>query len=180
MAELRTLARPYAKAAFQAASEKQALESWQQQLGLLGAISQQDSVAALLASPSVTADKKVSALLEVAGEEIAKDGGVNNFIAVLAENNRLGLLSTIVELFGELKANLERTVDVTITSAFPVDASAEAALTDSLKAKLSREVKVETNVDKALLGGVLVKAGDIVIDGSVKGRLAKLAEAMNL
>ena len=178
MAELRTLARPYAKAAFQAADEQKALDAWSAQLATLAALAAEPEAAKLIASPSLTADRKVDAIASVLGDKL--EAGSKNFVAILAENQRLALLPAISELFDELKANRERAVDVAITSAFPLDDAMTSALGTSLKTKLDREINVETFVDKSLLGGVLIKAGDAVIDGSVKGRLAKLAEAMNL
>ena len=178
MAELRTIARPYAKAAFQVAVEKQALDSWSLQLSSLAAVSADDAIAKLIATPSIAADRKASTLVSLLGDDA--DSAVKNFVAVLAENHRLDLLRTVHELFEELKADRERSVDVNIVSAFPLEGDAASKLGDALKVKLSREVNVETSVDKTLLGGVLIKAGDVVIDGSVRGRLAKLAETMNL
>lgn len=176
MAELRTLARPYAKAAFQAANESGALQVWADQLALLGSISGETRVASLIASSTITADAQVASLVSLTGDNLDKN--VVNFLHILSENKRLPLLASISELFTELKANQERTVDVNISSAFALDADAEAKLSKALKNKLQREINVHTSVDKSLLGGVLVRAGDIVIDGTVKGRLAKLAEAM--
>ena len=98
---------------------------------------------------------------------------------MLANYKRLSLLPEIERLFDELKSERERSVNVVVNSAFPLDSAAEQKLATVLKQKLQREVSVETTVDESLLGGVLIKAGDVVIDGSVKGRLAKLAEAMN-
>ena len=178
MAELRTLARPYAKAAFQAANESSALQLWADQLALLGSISGEARVAGLIASSTITADAQVASLVSLAGESLDKN--VVNFLHILSENKRLPLLASISELFTELKANQERTVDVNISSAFALDADAETKLSQALKNKLQREINVHTSVDKSLLGGVLVRAGDIVIDGTVKGRLAKLAEAMTV
>ena len=99
---------------------------------------------------------------------------------MLASNKRLLLLPSIAELFAELKADLERSVEVNISTAFALDSAVETKLTEALKNKLQREIHVNTNVDKSLLGGVVVRAGDIVIDGSIKGRIAKLAEAMSV
>ena len=102
-----------------------------------------------------------------------------NFIGMLALNKRLALLPDIELLFGELKSERERTINVQVNSAFPLDQDAENKLADMLKQKLDCEISVATAIDESLLGGVVIKAGDVVIDGSVKGRLAKLAEAMN-
>ena len=98
---------------------------------------------------------------------------------MLAANKRLGLLTDIVDLFEQFKAERERTVDVDVVSAFPMDAAAEQQLSALLKNKLQREVKLSTRVDSSLIGGVIVRTGDTVIDSSISGRLKKLAEVMS-
>jgi len=178
MAELRTLARPYAKAAFQAASESGTLQLWADQLVLLGSISAEPKVADAISSSTVDAASQVATMAGLVGDDL--NAAVNNFLHILAENKRLLLLPSIAELFAELKANLERSVEVNISTAFALDDATETKLTQALKDKLQRDIQVHTDVDKSLLGGVVVRAGDIVIDGSVKGRLAKLAEAMSV
>lgn len=178
MAELRTLARPYAKAAFQAASESDSLQSWADQLALLGSISVDPKVVDAITSSTLDAASQVSTLVDLVGSDLS--GAVNNFLHILAENKRLLLLPSVAELFVELKANLERSVEVNISTAFALNDTIETKLTQALKEKLQRDIQVHTNVDKSLLGGVVVRAGDVVIDGSVKGRLAKLAEAMSV
>jgi len=178
MAELRTLARPYAKAAFQAASETSSVQLWADQLTLLGSISAEAKVADAISSSTIDAAAQVSTLTNLAGDDLGV--AVNNFLHVLASNKRLLLLPSIAELFAELKADLERSVEVNISTAFALDSAVETKLTEALKNKLQRDIRVNTNVDKSLLGGVVVRAGDIVIDGSIKGRIAKLAEAMSV
>jgi F-type H+-transporting ATPase subunit delta len=178
MAELRTLARPYAKAAFQAASETSSVQLWADQLTLLGSISAEAKVADAISSSTIDAATQVSTLTNLAGDDLGV--AVNNFLHVLASNKRLLLLPSIAELFAELKADLERSVEVNISTAFALDSAVETKLTEALKNKLQRDIRVNTNIDKSLLGGVVVRAGDIVIDGSIKGRIAKLAEAMSV
>lgn len=177
MAELRTLARPYARAALQAATEKEAAQLWEDQLTELALISLQAKIALLISSASAEPHEQVKALLAVLGDDV--DQSLNNFLQLLAENKRLALLPTVVQLFIELKASQEKTIAVTISSAFELDTSIEKKLTEALTAKLQRTVKVDTSIDQTLLGGVVIRAGDIVIDGSIKGRLAKLAEALS-
>jgi F-type H+-transporting ATPase subunit delta len=131
----------------------------------------------LIGSATAEPSEQVSGLLSVLGEQV--DQSMNNFLHLLAQNKRLALLPSIAELFLELKANQEKTIAVSISSAFELEASIQNKLTEALTAKLQREVKVNTNIDQTLLGGVVIRAGDIVIDGSIKGRLAKLAEALS-
>ena len=176
MAELRTLARPYAKAAFAAAIETGELQGWAGQLNLLGALAQNKKVAQLISSPTIAATEQASQLATVAGDMLP---AVSNFLQVLAGHKRLPLLPAIAELFAEYKAERERRIAVNISSAFEVDSQTQQTLSDALKQKLERDVDVDVQIDKTLLGGVVVRAGDIVIDASIKGRLAKLAEAMS-
>ena len=177
MAELSTLARPYARAAFEFARDKQQLPDWSAQLGLAATVAGTGAVARIMSSPELTSEQQANTLLEVCGDSLTAP--VQNFIKVLAENKRLPLLAEIFAIFAQFKANQERSVDVEVQTAFDLDSATSDKLVSALKAKLERDVKVNTVVDKSLLGGVLVRAGDIVIDGSVRGRLAKLAEAMN-
>ena len=177
MAELTTLARPYARAAFEYAREAKDLQSWSEALGVLASVAEQSNVQALLASPAFTAEHKSAKFIEVCGDRL--NSGQQNFVRVLAEKKRLGLLMPIRALFELYKANQEKSVDVDIRSAFEISPELEQKLVQSLTKKLDREVKLQTSVDKNLLGGALIRAGDTVIDGSVRGRLAKLAEAMN-
>ena len=177
MAELSTLARPYAKAAFEYALSKSALADWSAALAMAAQVSQDDNVAALLSSPALTAAQMANTVIDICGDALGTDA--QNFLRVLAENKRLPLLPEIHDLFDQYKANQEKSVDVSVLSAYELGDAAEQALAQVLSKKLEREVKVETEVDQSLLGGVLIRAGDLVIDGSVRGRLNKLAEAMN-
>ena len=131
----------------------------------------------ILGDPSLTADQQAQSLIDVCGEELEAD--VRNFVVILASNKRLALLPEIYSLFAQFKANQEKTVDVEVVSAFDLADVMRDALTAAMTKKLEREVKVHTSTDAELLGGVLIRAGDLVIDGSVRGKLNKLAEAMN-
>ena len=177
MAELTTLARPYAKAAFESAVTAKALAPWQQALSLLAAVSTEAEVVLLLKAPSLTFEAKSKALIEICGDVLSQDQ--QNFVQILAENKRLALLPHISELFDHLKAQQEKSVDVEIMTAFAIDKALEDKLSSTLTKSLDREVSLKTSIDKSLLGGALIRAGDTVIDGSVRGRIAKLSEAMN-
>jgi F-type H+-transporting ATPase subunit delta len=177
MAELSTLARPYAKAAFEYARTAGALSDWSAQLAVAASVSADDKMAAILASPAYTAEQMADTMIDVCGDEL-QSGGVN-FIRVLAANKRLSLLPEISRMFDQYKANQEKSIDVEVLSAFEQEHSTEKNLAEVLSKKLEREVRVDSKLDQSLLGGVLIRAGDLVIDGSVRGRLNKLAEAMN-
>lgn len=177
MAELSTLARPYAKAAFEYAVDNNQLAPWYEQLATVAAVAADEGMAGVLNNPSLTAAQQANKLGEVCGEAVSAE--LRNFIAILADNKRLALLPEIYTLFAQYKANREKTVDVEVISAFDLADSARDRLADVLGKKLERRVEMRTSTDSNLLGGVLIRAGDLVIDGSVRGKLDKLAEAMN-
>jgi len=177
MAELTTLARPYAKAAFEYALAANQLQAWSEMLALAAAVAQQDGIGEVLGSPGMTTEQKGSAFTDVCGDQL--DDKARNFVFVLAGNQRIALLPEIRQLFELMKANQEKTIDVAVTTAFELSDELETKLAEALSAKLDRNVKVSSELDKSLLGGAVIRAGDTLIDGSVRGRLAKLAEAMN-
>lgn len=176
MAELTTLARPYARAAFEAAAYADNLQLWSDMLRQLANVVSNDTVAKLLSSPSLTADQQAKIVIDLCGDEINVQ--LQNFVTVLSENKRLSLLPEIVGLFDILKAEQELTVDVEISTAFELVDEMEKKLAQAIKAKLNRDVKIHSQIDKNLIGGMVIRAGDLVIDDSVRGKLHKLAEAM--
>ncbi len=178
MAELITLARPYAKAAFEYARAEKALDTWSSSLAVVAGVVQQPEVLELLDSPTVTSEHKAATLFELCGDEL--DEKVKNFIAVVADNKRLALLAEVQKLFENFKAQQEKFSDITVTSAFALDNAVEKALSEKLSKVLESEVSLSTEIDKALIGGVVIRSGDTVIDGSVRGRLNKLAETIGL
>jgi F-type H+-transporting ATPase subunit delta len=177
MAELSTLARPYARAAFEYARDNSVLPAWAEQLQVAAAVTASEAVAQVLSNPSLTAEEQAQTLTDICGDSLNAEG--QNFVGLLASNKRLPLLPEIFALFVQYKANQEKTVDVTVYSAFEVDQQTQQTLAQVLKTKLERDVNVDSEVDASLLGGVLIRAGDLAIDGSVRGRLNKLSEAMN-
>lgn len=177
MAELSTLARPYARAAFYYARDAKQLDDWGRQLALLASVYQHDKVRSLLANPSITADAQAKVVTDIGGNELTAP--VGNFIALLAHNKRLPLLPEIERLFDALKHEYEQAVDIELTSAMAVDSTAEQKLAQALAEKLARKVNIHTVIDDSLIAGAIIKAGDLVIDGSMRGRLEKLAKAIN-
>lgn len=177
MAELTTLARPYAKAAFEYAHQANDLNGWSSMLALAAAVATHENMAKFLASPVTTAQDKAKTFIDICGDDLTANG--QNFITNLSVNKRLGLLPEIYALFENLKAQLQKSVEVQVASAFELSKEQQDKLAQVLGARLNCEVSVESSVDQSLLGGVVIRAGDTVIDGSVRGRLAKLAEAMN-
>jgi len=174
MAEKATIARPYARAAFDYARGQDALAAWS---GVLAAASQVVSdprVAPLLTSPHVQPARLVGLIAEAA----VAQGPARNFLEVLAENRRLGLLPEIAAQYEVLRTEAEKVVDVEVVSARDLDGAQQARLAQALRGRLGREVRMHTRTDASLIGGAIVRAGDLVIDGSLKGRLERLASEM--
>jgi F-type H+-transporting ATPase subunit delta len=173
VAERATIARPYAKAAFQYARDANAFAGWSRALRTAGEIVADPRIAALTKSPSLTSAELANLLVDVAGARF--DAGMQNFVRVLTENHRLLLLPEIAALYESLRSAVENTVDVDVVSAVPLDAAQSDKLERALSTRLKRLVRMQTSVDPGLLGGAVVRAGDLVIDGSLKGRLERLA-----
>ena len=174
MSQAITLARPYARAAFQLAQAQGALPKWSGLLGFAAQVAAHPEVQALIGHPRVTA-ADLAKLVLPQGEV---DPAVQRFVDVLAANRRLGLLPEIAGLYDQLRAEAEQVVKATVTSATALDAAAIAQLTASLKRRFGREVEVATAVDPALIGGAVVDAGGVVIDGSIRTKLARLGAAL--
>lgn len=177
-AELTTIARPYARAAFsQALDEASGLETWSRMLGMLAATVSNESVSRSLDNPLLTKEATAKLVVDVMGEELNAHG--QNFVQVLADYDRIALLPQIAETYDLLKANHEKTMDVEITSAFEVEEGDKTLLGEALKRRLQRDVSVTASVDSTLLGGVVIRAEDTVIDNSVRGKLDKLSHALH-
>ncbi|WP_106476808.1 F0F1 ATP synthase subunit delta [Phytohalomonas tamaricis] len=179
MAETSTFARPYAKAAFELArDEKGGFDRWSAMLTTLAQVIEHERIQTLLHDPRLADDKKAEIVIEVCGDALDEHG--RNFVHVLGEQDRLTLLPEAAELFEHERAEFERRVDVTLISAYALDDEQQGKLASALKKRLNREISITTQVDKSLLGGVIIRAGDTVIDGSVRGRLAQLTSALNV
>lgn len=177
MAELTTIARPYAKAAFLYAQDNDRLAEWESMLKLAAAVVQQPTMRAALEDPARGAQGSADLLAEVCGDEL--DSSVRNFITQLAWNKRLIVLPEIARQFHDLVAQRQQFRDVDVVSAFELEDAETDKLADALRKRLALEVNVSGRVDESLLGGVVIRAGDTVIDGSVRGRLDRLAERLN-
>jgi F-type H+-transporting ATPase subunit delta len=173
VAERATIARPYAKAAFEYARDANAFAAWSQGLESAAQIVADPSVAPLTKSPQWPVANLVSLITDVAGAKL--DAGMQNFVRVLAENRRLLLLPEIAAHYEELRAAVENTLDVEVISAVTLSDAQADKLKQALSTRLKRTVRMQNSVDSALLGGAVVRAGDLVIDGSLKGRLERLA-----
>lgn len=176
MAEKATIARPYAKAAFEYAREHNAFERWSQVLASASAVVADERIEKLLTNPRVGPDDLVALIAEAAGE--ALEDHSRNFLATLAHNRRLGLLPEIAAQFEVLRAEIENVADVRIISAVQLNEAQRERFANALKKRLKRDVRLHCEVDASLVGGAIVRAGDFVIDGSLRARLDRLAGAM--
>ncbi len=173
MADKTTIARPYARAAFAAAAGAKMLGPWSESLQRAAAGARDVRVQNLLGNPSVSSADLSKLIMDIAGPQLDEHG--RNFIQTLAENRRLGYLPEISGLFDELKDEAEGVVDVTVTSAAPLDDSQRESLASALQRRLKRQIRLHCDTDPGLIGGAVLKAGDLVIDGSVRARLNRIA-----
>lgn len=176
MAELATIARPYANALFTLAKQENQLDGWSRMLAVLHTTIADERVGLLLESPDLPAQAKAFRLAEVCGSELDDRG--KKFLQALADHDRLTLVGEIREQFEDLRAEEEKSLDVEVISAYEMTEAQSADLVRALNAKFDKEISIETRVDRSLIGGAVVRAGDIVIDGSIRGRLNKLAESL--
>ncbi len=177
MAELTTVARPYAEAVAQLARDGQSWQAWSEMLALLSGIASDPQVLDMAHNPAVPDARVVDLFLAVGGDRLTADAA--NLVRILAENKRLPLLPTVVSLFEEARAEAAGEVDAHITTAFPLEAAQLAGLQERLEARLGRKVQVTSSVDAALIGGVVIAVGDEVMDASIRGKIADLAVAMS-
>jgi len=178
MAEFTTLARPYAKAAFEHAMAANALQQWSDMVSYSAAVVADEQMQQLLSSPHLTREQQKDAMLKVCDDKLDAQG--QNFIKLLSDNHRLLALPKIAEIFEHLKAEFEKTVDAKVTSAAELTAEQQDKLKTKLASKLGRQVNIDVKVDSSLLGGLVIEAEDMVIDGSVRGKLAKLSETLKV
>lgn len=177
MADFQTIARPYAQAVFQLAREKGSLAEWSDTLQLLGQIAADEQVQVILASPRFSAQQLEELFLDICGDRLDEAG--KNLVRLLAENRRLVALPDLVRQYESLRAAEEGTLKARLISAQPVDDTVRAELAKALGKRLARTVELESEIDESLLGGAVIRAGDLVIDGSVRGRLKRLATGLN-
>ena len=173
MSQALTLARPYARAAFSLARDAGTLPAWSQALAFAARVAADPQVAAVLGHPKLSAADAVALLApDGAGEAFC------NFLGLLFDNRRLSLLPEIAGLYDELRFEAERVVKAKVTSAAALPAAELETIKAALRRRFGREVEVEAAVDESLIGGAVIDAGDVVIDGSLKGKLARLQAAL--
>lgn len=177
MAEKSTVARPYAQALFELASAQRQFGPWSERLQLLTAVVSDPRMQRLIGNPRVTRAQLAGLITDICGDRL--DAHARSLVGVLVENRRLDLLPEIGALFAQYRAEAERIVQAEVVSAFPLSAEQEAGIAAVLKQRLGREISLKSSTDAALLGGAVIRAGDLVIDGSVTGHLDRLANALS-
>jgi F-type H+-transporting ATPase subunit delta len=176
MAELATLARPYANAVFAIAKADGELDRWSRMLEFLTLASADARIKVLLEAPETAEEQKAFQLINVCGDELNERA--RKFVHVLAANKRLALVAEISEQFEQLRALEQQSLDVEVVSAFPLSDAEAERLRAALGSRFAKEVQLTSRVDKSLIGGAVIRAGDMVIDGSVRGKLDKLSETI--
>ncbi|EAA0660574.1 F0F1 ATP synthase subunit delta [Shigella flexneri] len=175
MSEFITVARPYAKAAFDFAVEHQSVERWQDMLTFAAEVTKNEQMAELL-SGALAPETLAESFIAVCGEQLDENG--QNLIRVMAENGRLNALPDVLEQFIHLRAVSEATAEVDVISAAVLSEQQLAKISAAMEKRLSRKVKLNCKIDKSVMAGVIIRSGDMVIDGSVRGRLERLADVL--
>jgi F-type H+-transporting ATPase subunit delta len=176
MAELVTVARPYAEAAFKLAREANALEHWSEMLALIEGVVSDENIASRVGDPNVDERALEGVILGALGERL--DGPARNLVQLLIENGRLDLVAQVRALFEALRREQEGVVEARIISALPIGAEQVRALLDALERKYGRKVNAQVEIEPELIGGVRIIVGDKVIDATVRGRLESMAVAL--
>lgn len=176
MAELVTIARPYAEAVFRLGKERGELAKWADALDFLVSVNEDPTMQAALADPNVASADIERLILAVCGERV--DGSARNLVQILIQNRRLAVLPEIRHLFQELKAGDEGTVEAKIFSAFPVEDAQLEQIVALLSKRFQKKISAEVSLDPELIGGIKVEVGDKVWDASVRGRLQSMAATL--
>jgi len=173
MAEYTTSARPYARAVFDLASESGTVSDWSEALALMAVVATDAGVQDMLDNPQVGRTQKGDLMLQIVGDKL--NSKQQNLLKLLAENGRLRELPEVAQQFETFRAEAEGKVEAEVVTAFELSAEQEKTIADMLKSKLGRDVSITISTDESLIGGVVIKAGDTIIDGSMKSQLEMLA-----
>lgn len=175
MSEFITVARPYAKAAFNFAVENQSVERWQEMLAFAAVVSRNKQISKLLSS-AIAPETLSEIFIAICGNQLDEYG--QNFIHIMSENGRLLVLPAVLQQFIELRAMLESTIEVDVLSASTLSNEQQVKIVAAMGKRLSRKVNLNCKIDKSVLAGIIICAGDMVINGSVRGRLERLTEVL--
>ena len=176
MSELSTLARPYAEAIFKRALENNSAAEWSDMLAFLSLVIQDTEMSVVIANPKVSQEQLTQLLSDICQDQVKGEG--INLLKLLVQNDRIMLTPQISALYESFKAEHEGYVDVEVISAYALSKEEQNKFAVTLEKKLDKKVHITTSIDKSLIGGFLAKAGDKVIDGSIKGQLQQLAKKL--
>lgn len=176
MADMSTVARPYARAIFEYAQETNALDDWAGRLAFWAAVASNPEMQSRLDDPSLTDARRAEMFATVVAD--GNDEAGRNFIDLLAQNDRLVAIPDLFLMFEELRGEAQNEIEATVTSAYPLDDAQKAKLSEALSKRLDCKVRLATEVDPELIGGAVIRAGDLVIDGSLRGRADKMSHAL--
>jgi F-type H+-transporting ATPase subunit delta len=176
MAEYTTSARPYARAVYALATQSSTVDNWTDALALMAAVTTDTAMQEMLDDPQLSKEQKGQLILKVIADKLNQQQ--QNLVRLMAENDRLRALPEVAHQFETYRAEAEGKVEAEIISAFALTSEQEKAITNTLKSKLGRDVSITTSTDESLIGGVVIKAGDTIIDGSMKYQLELLAQTL--
>jgi len=178
MAEAITVARPYAVAAWRHAQAGGNADLWAEMLGFMADVIRDTTMSKIVADPRIDGERLSGLMLDICGGRINETAA--SFVKLLVENGKLGLMPEIATVFSKLKTEAGGAVEATLLAAYPVNAKFEQDIATAMQKRLNREVRFTTEEDKSLLGGVIIRVGDMVIDASVKGKIEALANDLRL
>ena len=169
-------ARPYAIAAFRQAQEEGDTARWSQMLSVIVTVASDPTMIGLVANPKARREQLADLVIDVCGDALTDTG--RNFVRILAENRRLGIVRDIAAAYEAERARAEKRSDVKVTSAYKLTAAEENAITVAMTKRLGTKVDLSVDVDPELIGGLVIRSGDMVIDGTLRGQLAQLAQSV--
>ncbi len=178
MSDSSSIARPYAQAVFDLAKETGRFEEWSQHLALLTEVAEHPDFMALVGDPRIAREQVLDVVMEITGDQL--DDQARNFVKILSHYRRLPALSQITRQYEQLRAEDEGIVEAELEAAYELNAEQQAQLTEALQSRLGRRVRLTSQVNEDLVGGAVVRAGDWVIDGSIRARLDKLASSLGV
>lgn len=176
MAGTSSLARPYAQAVFELAQESKDFKSWSDALAFMAALVRDESIEKLINNPRVERERLFKLFDDLCADRVPEGG--RNLLRLMADNDRLMMMPDVAEQYEVMRAEAEGTIDAEVRSAKPISDEQQAKLSKALEKRLGRKVNLTVHEDDSLLGGAIIRAGDLVVDGSAKGRLEKLASAL--
>ena len=174
MSELTTMARPYARAVFELARDSKSFDTWSDRLQMLAAVVSDPEMMKTLEAPKLTHQQRASMIENVCSDYLDDKG--NNFVRLISENGRIDLLTDIQQLFEEYRADAEGSIEATVVSATDLTEEQTQKIAEALNKRLQRNVRIVSSTDPDLIAGAIIRAGDLVIDGTVKGRLQNLTQ----